>query len=195
MDDVKGKKGSSRFGVAFTLGAKLSKGTTKLARRGVSGVVTTLSHATSSHGSENDSDCEDDELRDAQVMELFRGLSLQGGSSTSQLVALVSKGRLASEWRDTATSDQLVGCNWFRVVASGSSDGGGERFEPLFSGSTGTTPSTYQPSADDVGCRISVQCFDVRSPAVCRFAEVRILLPFSSLPLRHFAFHVVCRCR
>ena len=63
--------------------------------------------------------------------------------------------------------EPIVGVNWFRVRDAGA-------MEPL-AGAKGK--STYQPTADDVGARISAQVYDMRSPEVCRWSEVGPITP------------------
>lgn len=94
-------------------------------------------------------------------------------------VCLVAKGALAGEWTDDGTpgGERLAGVNWFRVAGSDGS-GPGETFVPL-EGVSGR--STYQPCADDLGCRLSAQAFDVRAPEVCRFVEIGPVAPDASL--------------
>jgi len=187
----KNSGGSNRFGVgkAFTAVSKLRKGTSKFARRGLHAtskmvsIASTRAHGGGVAGSSDEEDAEDEWERDALVMELFKSMALQGGDGTSNaLVCLVAKGQLVTDWRDPASGDRLVGVKWFRVVPPGlrgdaanssttSSDQRREEsFEPLTSGDCSS--ATCQPCLDDVGCRLSAQCFDVRNPAVCRFAEL-----------------------
>ena len=185
--------GSKRFGVgkAFTAVSKLSKGTTKFARRGlhatskIVSIASSRAHGAGVAGFSDEEDAEDEWERDALVMELFKSMALQGGDGTSNaLVCLVAKGQLVTDWLDPASGERLVGVKWFRVVPPGlRSDAGSssgncsssdqrreESFEPLSSGDCSS--ATCQPCLDDVGCRLSAQCFDVRNPAVCRFAEL-----------------------
>jgi len=97
---AKAKKGGARFGgMGKALGAvsKLGKGTSKLARRGLSAAKASVTlHGKGHHGgdSSDDDEGDDTELRDVRVMELFRSLSLQGGRPNHPQSQLVREGSL-----------------------------------------------------------------------------------------------------
>jgi hypothetical protein len=182
VDESKGSQKKMFGGMGKAIGAvgKIGKGTmagtSKLvstAQRGLK-AVSNATHA-ATHAAHDGSDEEvDDELRNMKLNELFRSLHLQGGNPHSQLVIATAKGKLVSDWRDEITHEKLVNVNWFRLGGAGS--GQSESFIPL-----GACGSTYQPSVDDIGAKISAQVFDLRNPAACRFTEIGPLLPDGKL--------------
>ena len=67
------------------------------------------------------------------------------------------------------------------VAAAAAAAAGDEQYQDSFEPLAGVHGGSYQPSADDIGARVSAQVFDVRNPAVCRFAEVGPLIPDGKL--------------
>jgi len=89
--------------------------------------------------------------------DIIQGLSIEGSPSKYQSVLLLAKshGKVLGAPEDVG----LVGLRWFRARE-------GNEFDPI-----DVRGSALQPSVDDVGCRLCVQCYDLKDETQAHFVE------------------------
>jgi hypothetical protein len=118
---------------------------------------------------------------EAKLMELFAGFELHGGPYQSEAIVAKSGGRVVGGLDD----DGFLRMQWLRLgrIAPGSrpASGGGDDDSPQGSSIDdveaglvevqGVETGFYQPSADDIGCRVLCKCAHATNETLSGFGE------------------------
>lgn len=92
-----------------------------------------------------------------QVESILEGFALEGGPSQAELIVAKAGERMVGGLADK----DLVHLTWYRATAGG-----------VFERIRGVHSGFYQPSVDDIGARVCVQCASAFDHAMSGFAEV-----------------------